>query len=70
MDERIRTGMTLAYRSSESDKPLLGVVQHIGLNAETQGIVWIRILDRVGNGVLITINLDQVIGIIIRSSAK
>ena len=66
---QLRTGMTIAYRSVENDGPFFGIIQHIGLDADTQELLRMRVLDRVGNGVLITISIDQVVDIITHRSS-
>ncbi len=67
--QQLRTGMTIAYKPVENDRPYFGIIQHVELNADTQGLLLVRVLDRVGNGVLATIDIDQVVDIITHRSS-
>ena len=59
----IRAGMTISYFIDTPDKPLFGVVQHVGLSAAALGTLWVHALDHMRNPTLIQVNVSHVLRI-------
>lgn len=60
----LKAGMNVAYWLVEPQKPLFGEIVHVGLNPNTRGVIWLRVLDAVGNSRLESISISQIIGVV------
>jgi hypothetical protein len=63
--QTIRAGMTISYFTDAPDKPLFGVVQYVGLSATAHGMLWIRVLDNLGNPALTQVYVNHVLRVLI-----